>query len=233
MRWLLLGAALLSGPVWGEEASSTPEMRAKLSARLSETLPPAPAKKPDDKPAAKDAAAVTPAPIAPAAVARAGRPIPRLSAETMQEEWWRLVEPKRKPAAAATAATTATTGTAPKKEGAEATDPDLLVLPTLEVTAQKLTELEARVHEIDRRQRSEEKAMAPTWVDTVLDLPVLRILFGGHSAESRAATAQARVEVMRWERVLQAARELAKTPEEKAQIDADIRLLGEMTRYWP
>lgn len=228
MRWLLV-LATLSGPVWGEEASSTPEMHAKLSAVISETLPSAPARKPDDKPATKEAAVAVLAPVA-----RAGRPIPRLSAATMQEERWRVLEPKQKLAASApaTTAATAATGAAPKKEGAEATDPEVLVLPTLEVTAQKLTELEARVHEIDKRQRSEEKAMTATWVDEMLDLPVIRLIFGG-SAESRAATAKARVEVLRWERVLRAARELAKTPEEKAQIDADIRLLAEMTRYWP
>ena len=60
----------------------------------------------------------------------------------------------------------------------------------------------------------------------------LSFLFGGNTAERRAATARAHVEVMRWERVLQAAREMAKTPEENAQIEEDIRLLGELTRYW-
>jgi hypothetical protein len=238
MRWPLLSAVLLVVPMGAEDAAISAELKTKLRDRLVETLPPVPAKKAEDNPvtpnttekATPDKVAVA---IKPTVVVRAGRPIPRLSAEVMQDEWLRKSGEKRKPAVAVAAGGAASPDSAEKKALAGPIAPGVLVLPKLTINAEKLAELESRVREIDRRQRSEEKAMAPTWVDTVLDLPVFSFLFGGHTAERRASVARARVEVMRWEQVLHVAREMAKTPEERAQIDADLRLLGDMTREWP
>jgi hypothetical protein len=218
MRWLLLLSLLLAGRLAAQQVTISPATRDKLQSGIKESLAAVPGKV---------------APTAPA-VARAGRPIPRLSEATMRDESLRLLAPARKPALAATAATDpASPGTPGKIADGVPTAPGVFVLPKLEVTAERLTQLEARMRELDRRQASEEKAMEPTWVDTMLDLPVLSLLFGGHTAERRAAVAGARVEVMRWQRVLQAAREVAKTPEERAQIDADLKLLDETMRYWP
>ncbi|HEY8993465.1 MAG TPA: hypothetical protein VIM71_02170 [Lacunisphaera sp.] len=226
MRWPLLFAVVLVVPLGADETAMSPELKAKLRDRVMETLPPAPA---NDKPvASNNAAAEKPA---PAVVVRAGRPIPRLSAEVMQGELLRQPGEKRQPAATVAAPGAASSDNA-EKEVVGPVAPGTFVLPKLTVNADKLAELEARVRDIDRRQRSEEKAMEPTWVDAVLDLPILSLLFGGHTAERRAAVARTRVEVMRWEQVLRVAREMAKTPEEKAQIDADLRLLGDMTREW-
>jgi hypothetical protein len=230
MRWPLLFAVLpVVSSLGAVEAAMSPDLKEKLRGRLIEMVPPAPAKKAEDKPAASDTA--TAEKPAMAVVARAGRPIPRLSVEVMQGEWLRKPGEKQKPAATAALPGTASSGNA-EKEVVGPVAPGTFVLPKLTVNAEKLAELEARVRDIDRRQRSEEKAMEPTGVDTVLDLPILSFLFGGHTAERRAAVAGARVEVMRWEQVLRVAREMAKTPEEKAQIDADLRLLGDMTRGW-
>ena len=110
-------------------------------------------------------------------------------------------------------------------------DADVLVLPKIAVTAKKGTKLEAQLAEIDQQQRSEDKNTKPTWLDSMLNPPFLNL--GGASWDSRAAIARRRVEVLGWVKLLTFSLAEAKTPEEKARIQAEIDGLKEIMRNWP
>jgi hypothetical protein len=120
----------------------------------------------------------------------------------------------------------------PVQKGAlDAAEAEVLVLPKIEVTAKKGTKLEAQLAEIDQQQRSEEKNTKPTWLDSILNPPFINL--GGASWDSRAAIARRRVEVLGWVKLLTFSLHEAKTPEEKARIQADIDGLKEIMRNWP
>jgi hypothetical protein len=132
-----------------------------------------------------------------------------------------------KQAAAAKAGTPGTTGP-------ETTDPDVLVLPKMEVTAERVTKLKAQLAELESRQALEERIAAraaePSWLERFLNPPFLRL--GGYSSEASAALAKKRTEVLDLVKVLTLSLTEAKTPEEKARVQADIDGLNEMTRKW-
>ncbi len=132
-----------------------------------------------------------------------------------------------KQAAAAKAGTPGTTGT-------DTTDPDVLVLPKMEVTAERMTKLKAQLAELESRQALEDRIAAraaePSWLETILNPPFLRL--GSYSSEASAALAKKRTEVLDLVKVLTLSLGEAKTPEEKARIQADIDGLNEMTRKW-
>ena len=113
-----------------------------------------------------------------------------------------------------------------KKDAFDTADSELVVLPKLEVTEKKRTKLDAHLDEIEKQQRREEEASAPTVLDSILNPAFL----GGASARARAAGAKRRVEVMDWERLLVILLHEAKSPEEKTRIKNDIDLLKGMIR---
>lgn len=122
----------------------------------------------------------------------------------------------------------------PGTTGPETTDPDVLVLPKMEVTAEKVTKLKAQLAELESRQALEDRIAAraadPSWLERFLNPPFLRL--GGYSSEASAALAKKRTEVLDLVKLLALSLNEAKTPEEKARIQSDIDGLNEMTRKW-
>jgi len=117
-----------------------------------------------------------------------------------------------------------------QKEAGATADSEVLILPKVEVTAKRRTKLEAQVDDIESQQRSEEKATKTTWLDAVLNPPFFSL--GGAAGNARAETARRRIEVLRWVKLLTISLEEAKSPEEKARIQANIDTLKEITRHW-
>lgn len=122
----------------------------------------------------------------------------------------------------------------PGTSGVETTDPDVLVLPKMEVTAERVTKLKAQLAELESRQALEARIAAraaePSWLETILNPPFLRL--GGYSSEASAAMAKKRSEVLDLIQLLTLALHEAKTPEEKTRIKNEIDGLNEMTRKW-
>jgi len=115
---------------------------------------------------------------------------------------------------------------------------DVLVLPKIEVTVERLTKLEKELAALEANQ-SWETSSAEAWetrsetskvVDAILNPSFFRL--GGYSAAGRAYTARQRVELLRWVRVLRISLEEAKTPADKARIQADIEGLWDIMRWW-
>jgi hypothetical protein len=124
---------------------------------------------------------------------------------------------------------------ATRSSAAVAGDADVLVLPKMEITAEKMTKLKTQLAELASRQALEEriaaKAAEPSMLDSILNPPFLRL--GGYSSSASAALARKRLEVLDWIKVLTLSLEETKTPEDKKRIQADIDALNEMTRQWP
>lgn len=122
----------------------------------------------------------------------------------------------------------------PGMKGAEATDPDVLVLPKMEVTAERVTKLKAQLAELEDRQALEERIAAraaePSVLEAILNPPFLRL--GGYSGGASAALAQKRLEVLDWVKLLTLSLDLARTPEDKKRIQAEIDGLNEIMRHW-
>jgi hypothetical protein len=107
---------------------------------------------------------------------------------------------------------------------AEEKDPEILVLPKVEVTAPKATDtpFEKRLEQLDQEQAWEEQNTKLSWLETFLN--------GAAFANARTAQARERVEIMNWERMLLVALLGAKTDEERAKIRAEIALCKAMRR---
>jgi hypothetical protein len=122
----------------------------------------------------------------------------------------------------------------PGTEQNDATGGNVLVLPKMEVTAEKITKLKARLAELESRQALEDRIAAraaePSWLESFLNPPFLRL--GSYSSEASAALARKRLEVLDWVKLLTLSLDQAKTPEERARIQADIDGLNEITRKW-
>lgn len=122
----------------------------------------------------------------------------------------------------------------PGTSGAEATNPDVLVLPKMEVTAEKITKLKSQLAELEDRQALEERIAAraaePSVLETILNPPFLRL--GGYSSGASAALAQKRLEVLDWVKLLTLSLDLAKTPEDRRRIQKEIDGLNEIMRHW-
>jgi hypothetical protein len=114
------------------------------------------------------------------------------------------------------------------------TSGDVLILPKIEITAQRLTKLREKLAALEANQ-SWESSSAEVWdkktaVDAFLNPSWLRL--GPYSAEASAAAARQRVEALRWVRLLTLALWEAKTPEDRARIQADIDEITGIMRFW-
>jgi hypothetical protein len=114
------------------------------------------------------------------------------------------------------------------------TDPEILVLPKVEVTAARITGLEKKLAALEANQSWEERS-AEAWddrtvVDAILNPPILKL--GSYTGSGRAATARRRVDLLHWVRILRISQEEAKTPAEKARIQADIDGITGIMRMW-
>jgi hypothetical protein len=122
----------------------------------------------------------------------------------------------------------------PGTTGTERPDPDVLVLPKMEITTERVTKLKAQLVELEERQALEDRLAARAAESSVLEMilnpPFLRL--GGYSSASSAALASKRLEVLDWVKILTLTLAEAKTPQERDRIQADIDGLNEMTRQW-
>ena len=117
------------------------------------------------------------------------------------------------------------------------TDPgraEILVLPKVEVTSKRLTELQKELAALEANQAWESRS-AEAWENTtvlgaILNPPFLKL--GGYSSSGHAAVARRRVELLTWVKILTISLEEAKTPEEKARIRADIDGIKDIMRNW-
>ena len=102
-------------------------------------------------------------------------------------------------------------------------DPEVLVLPKVEVTAPKLTPFEKKLEELDQAQAWEEQGTKLSWLEALLN--------GKGFANARVKQAQDRVEMMRWERIMFIALLTAKTDEERKQIREEIKAFQDLRRW--
>lgn len=112
--------------------------------------------------------------------------------------------------------------------------PGILVLPKMEVTTEKMTELKKEVAAVEANQSWEEHS-AEAWkntgrLDAILNPPFLRQ--GSYSADRGSAIARERVELLRWVKILKISLAYAKTPAEKARIQADINSITDVMQLW-
>jgi hypothetical protein len=117
---------------------------------------------------------------------------------------------------------------------ADSGEAEILVIPKVEVTAERVTRLEAKLAAMEANQSWEERS-AETWeagsvLGAILNPSFLKL--GGYSGSGRAAVARRRVEMLRWVSVLTISLEEAKTPADKARIQADIDIIKDITRHW-
>jgi hypothetical protein len=122
----------------------------------------------------------------------------------------------------------------PQSTQSDSGEAEILVLPKLEVTAEGVTKLEAKLAAMEANQSWEESS-AETWesgtvLGAILNPSFLKL--GGYSGSGRAAVARRRVEMLRWVSVLTISLEEAKTPADKARIQADIDIIKDITRHW-
>ena len=141
-------------------------------------------------------------------------------------------EPRATPAKAEDAGKTSQAGKASPE--AITTSGDVLVLPKIEITTERSTKLRDKLAALEANQ-SWESNSAEVWdkktaVDTLLNPSWFRL--GPYSAEASAAAARQRVEMLRWIRVLTLSLWDAKTPEERARIQADIDEITGTMRFW-
>ena len=75
---------------------------------------------------------------------------------------------------------------------------------------------------MEKEQDWEERSATPSWLDTILN--------GKHYANAHDARAQKRIDIMNWERILLIALVAAKTDEERAQIQAEMKMFRGLRR---
>lgn len=140
----------------------------------------------------------------------------------------------RKQAAPTTPATAATPATTPASQPApsdakppakkdEATTPT--VLPKMEVRNSRITELDQQVAKQEREIAKEKENTKPTEVDRALNDPKvskLLSIFGGESSQHRAGIAHERVSLMEAEKDILEAMKVARTKEEKAELQKQL-----------
>lgn len=115
-----------------------------------------------------------------------------------------------------------------RSEGDGPAGAEILILPTVEITARKLPAEAVRLADIDSQLRSGEKASEETWLDSFLNPAFLF----GETAKVRAARAKRRGEVLGWQKVLLLSLETENSPVEKARIRDDIEMLNTILRSW-
>jgi hypothetical protein len=104
----------------------------------------------------------------------------------------------------------------------EGKDPELLVLPKMEVTAPQDHPFEKRLEQLDEEQAWEERNTKLSWLDTLLN--------GKGFENARTARAKERVEIMNWERMLLVALLGAKTDDERVKIRSEIAMCKALRR---
>ena len=113
------------------------------------------------------------------------------------------------------------------------TDPEILNLPKIAVTASRLKELDRAIKKLDKAISREKKKMKASDLDKVLNNPKLTqaaALFGGNSAEYMEAVAASRVRYMEAERDLLSDMREPRTLEDLAIIQKELDEIHTMQR---
>ena len=144
-------------------------------------------------------------------------------AENVKEEALRLIAADVKSGGKTVPNGPKPTLTKPKETKAvDEGDPEILVLPKVEVTSPKVTPLEKKLEELEREQAREEKSTHLSWLEALLN--------GKGFANARVKRARERVEIMDWERMLFIALLGAKTEEERKQIREEFKMFKSLRR---
>ncbi|AOS46264.1 hypothetical protein Verru16b_03364 [Lacunisphaera limnophila] len=115
----------------------------------------------------------------------------------------------------------------PKPAVAPAADQPL-VLPKLEVTAQRTKQIDKDLKRLDKMINRERKKVKATDLDKALNnekVSSAAAIFGGNSATHLSAVAASRVMLMEQERMVLEAMKRPATLEERAMMDAEIEQL--------
>lgn len=89
--------------------------------------------------------------------------------------------------------------------GTKPADPEVIVLPTIQVTAGRIKELDTAIGKLDKLIARERKKVKSTELDKALNnkkLSTAAALFGGNSAEHLSAIAATRVSLLESERAV-------------------------------
>jgi hypothetical protein len=99
----------------------------------------------------------------------------------------------------------ATNAAQPDTKAAPATDPDVLALPKIQVTAKRVKELDKAIKKLDKAIAREKNNLKASDLDKVLNNPKLAdaaVIFGGNSSAYLESVAATRVRYMEAERGL-------------------------------
>ena len=106
--------------------------------------------------------------------------------------------------------------------------PEVLTLPKIEVTAQRIKKLDKDIKRLDKMIARETKKVKSTQLDKALNNPQLTraaALFGGNSAEHLSAVAATRVALLENERRVLEAMKRPATLDELAMMEKEIEQL--------
>ncbi|HTB80199.1 MAG TPA: hypothetical protein VK717_04855 [Opitutaceae bacterium] len=112
----------------------------------------------------------------------------------------------------------------------------MVQLPEFKVNAQRYSDLEIRLNQIDRSIRAEQLQSVPSKLDTALNndraskfsLGFSAFSFGHETSEKRANDATRRMQALEMRRIIEI-RLPSATPEEKKQLEEDRQLLEELS----
>jgi len=99
------------------------------------------------------------------------------------------------------------------------------MLPQVQVNKSRITDLDLEINEQDKAIAREKVNTKPTKLDESLNNPAVSkalAIFGGSSSEERSSLAQERVSIMEEEKELLEAMRLAKTKEERAELQREL-----------
>ncbi len=204
MRILSVGVALLT---------------ACLALRLAAADPSAPASTPDDQKQLEEKVRLR---LAEHALKKAAKPAPVANPATT---------PGATPVTPAPAADATTTPT-PATAATPPEDPATL-LPRVEVSKERITQLAIQLQEKDREIAAEKRNMTPTTLDTSLNDPNVShklAILGGSSSEDRARLAQERVSLLEAEKDLLQEISNARTKEEREELEKTLNEMRTMRR---
>lgn len=137
------------------------------------------------------------------------------------------------PAARAATPAAGSKAAAVDAKAAAPTEPKVVVLPKVEVTASRLRELDRQIRRLDKLISREKAKIKSTEVDRALNneqLAKAAAIFGGNSAAHLSLVAAQRVGLLETERNLLADLKEPRTLEEVALIEKELTRLREMRR---
>jgi hypothetical protein len=137
------------------------------------------------------------------------------------------------PAPAPAPTPTATLVTKPAATTATTTPPDVLALPKMEVTAQRVKKIDKEIKRLDKMIAREKAKVQSTDLDKTLNHEAVAhaaAIFGGNSADYLSAVAANRVNLLEQERDVLEAMKRPTTLDELKMMEVEIEQLRETRR---